>query len=265
MKKLVGAARFELATPCSQSRMPSESTYSSGFLDCSKSLFCLLCVDRVSVDFLLHGHHVVTMNGDRVVALESPARSSRSGPWTRLDRDTPGMSLAFSSPKGFGLRVETSGTKILIRSVIHRVCGGCKLPEAASVTIGRHGRSHAGASAEKASATPPGVAGGGDPAWDRSAGTQRPTVQSLFEDFSEWTAEPKLKPKTAETYRSAFSSTSFRSSDGQAPDDFSRRFIEAAFELVENFCKLCLTAVSAMYGGGAQGFAQKEHNPALGI
>ena len=172
-----------------------------------------------------------------------------------------------SELKGFGLRVETSGTKTyLVRYRTRRIGAEARKR---FVTIGRHGVLTAEKAREKASATLLAVVGGADPAGDRSAGKQRPSVRTLFDDFMRLHVEPKLKPKTAEAYRSAFRLYVLPEFGSQAADDLTPK------DLLKLHSKLAgrkvtanriLTAVSAMYGWAqAKGFGPKGHNPAFGI
>ena len=172
-----------------------------------------------------------------------------------------------SELKGFGLRVETSGTKTyLVRYRTRRIGAEARKR---FVTIGRHGVLTAEKAREIASATLLAVVGGADPAGDRSAGKQRPSVRSLFDDFMRLHVEPKLKPKTAEAYRSAFRLYVLPEFGSLAADDLTPK------DLLKLHSKLAgrkvtanriLTAVSAMYGWAqAKGFGPKGHNPAFGI
>lgn len=115
-----------------------------------------------------------------------------------------------SELKGFGLRVETSGTKSYFVRYRPRD-GGARGPKR-FLTIGRHGRPFG---AEGTGLTPEAarrearriiglVADGRDPANERSTAKARPTLKVVLDDFMSLHVRPKLKPNTEAAYRSIF-------------------------------------------------------------
>ena len=112
----------------------------------------------------------------------------------------PATSFGTSELKGFGLRVETSGTKTFL--VRYRPKdSGAKGPKR-FLTIGRHGRPleqwrrlTAEAARREASRILGLVANGRDPAGERVCCKGRPTLRAVLDDFMSLHVEPKLKPK----------------------------------------------------------------------
>lgn len=187
-----------------------------------------------------------------------------------VDAARPGMAryiLWDGDLKGFGLRIETSGTKSYL--VRYRPRGGGAKGPKRFVTIGRHGTLTPEQARGKAAALLLAVAGGADPVLDRQTNGGRPTVKALFEDFMRLHVEPKLKRKTAETYRSAFRNYVLpqwgsRTADALATGDLLRQHSRMTEHKIT--ANRVLTAVSAMYGwASAKGFGPKGYNPTSGI
>jgi integrase len=122
-----------------------------------------------------------------------------------IDGAEPGRSryvLWDSDLKGFGLRIETSGTKSFI--LRYRPNGGGRVEPKRFVTIGRYGTLAPDEARSLAKAILGNVAKGGDPSAERASTKSTPTVQTLYEEFDRYHIAVNLKPSTAISYRSTF-------------------------------------------------------------
>jgi integrase len=169
--------------------------------------------------------------------------------------------------KGFGLRVETSGTKAFI--LRYRPRDGGRDGPKRFVTLGRYGALTPEEARSEARAILGSVAKGADPASDKSAAKAALTVKALFEEFERLHIAPKLKPNTAASYRSAFEVHidpiigRKRAADVQ-PADLLR--YQAKLDGHRASANRVLAVVSAMYAwAGENGFIAEGTNPAAKV
>ncbi|MBB3931203.1 integrase [Kaistia hirudinis] len=122
-----------------------------------------------------------------------------------VDAAAPGESRFVvwdSELKGFGLRVEPSGTKTYL--VRYRPRDGGRTAAKRFVTIGRHGPLTPDEARARALAILGAVARGEDPAAKIGEAKARPTLQALYDEYDRLHISTKLKPSTASSYRSTF-------------------------------------------------------------
>ena len=169
--------------------------------------------------------------------------------------------------KGFGLRVETSGTKTYL--VRYRPKGGGAKAPKRFVTIGRHGVFTTDQARESARTVLGAVANGVDPAHERATARSRPTISGLFDEFMRLHVTPKLKPSTARMYRSIFGNYVLPDWGGRRAEDLSKAdLLKLRAKLSGNIATAnrILNYLSSMFEwAGANGFALKGLNPASGI
>jgi integrase len=104
-----------------------------------------------------------------------------------------------SELKGFGVRVQRGNTKSYI---LHYRAGAGRGAPLRKLTIGRHGAPWTPDTARREAATLLGlVRGGADPAADKMARKEAPTIRELAERFLAEHAEAKRKSSTAVEYR----------------------------------------------------------------
>lgn len=180
-----------------------------------------------------------------------------------------------SDLKGFGLRIEISGTKTFL--VRYRPKnGGAKGPKR-FLTIGQLGKPYG---TEGASLTPEAarkeagrilgaVANGGDPANDRATAKARPTLKIVLDDFLSLHVEPKLKPNTAEAYKSIFKLYLLPKWGKRRAEDISKSDLaklHAGLASSKATANRALNYLSAAYSwAGANGYVSAGYNPTTGI
>ncbi|WEK50985.1 MAG: site-specific integrase [Candidatus Kaistia colombiensis] len=169
--------------------------------------------------------------------------------------------------KGFGIRVETSGTKAFI--LRYRPKDGGRDGPKRFVTIGRYGALTPEEARSEARSILGSVAKGADPASEKAAAKIALTVKALFEEFERLHVAPKLKPNTAASYRSAFNAHiepaigRKRAADVQ-PADLLR--YQAKLDDHPASANRVLAVVSAMYAWGEKhGFIGEGTNPAAKV
>ncbi len=176
---------------------------------------------------------------------------------------------------GFGLRVETSGSKSYFVRYRSKV-GGSNSPKR-FLTIGRHGRpfGELGASLTADSARAEAkrilgaVANGADPAGQKTEAKNKPTVRALFDEYMRLHVEPKLKPKTAKLHRSTFGIYVLPKWGQRRAEDLRKSdLLKLHAQLVSKQAtsNRILGYVSAMYSwAGENGYVVEGFNPASGI
>jgi integrase len=169
--------------------------------------------------------------------------------------------------KGFGLRVEASGTKAFI--LRYRPRDGGRDGPKRFVTLGRYGALTPEEARSEARGILGAVAKGADPASDKAAAKAALTVSELFDEFERLHVTPKLKPNTASSYRGVFdvhidpAIGRKRAVDVQ-PADLLRH--QAKLDGHPASANRVLAVVSAMYAWGEKhGFVGEGTNPAAKI
>ncbi len=180
-----------------------------------------------------------------------------------------------SDLKGFGLRIETSGTKSYLVRYRPRD-GGAKAPKR-FLTIGQHGRPFGG---KGANLTPDAarreaarilglVASGRDPASEKATAKARPALKAVIDDFMRLHVEPKLKPNTATAYRTIFKLYVLPKWGNRRAEDISRADLaklHAGLARSKATGNRVLNYLSAAYSwAGASGYVSAGYNPATGI
>lgn len=169
--------------------------------------------------------------------------------------------------KGFGLRVEPSGTKSYF--LRYRPRGwGANAPKR-FVLIGRHGVLTPEKAREKARSLLGQVADGKDPARDGSARANEPTVADLIDRYLELHVDARLKPRTAEGYRHLLQSyvrpaIGRRRATDVAPGDIDA--IHRGLRSKRSTANRVVSITQAMYGwAGKARLAPKGFNPAADV
>ena len=169
-----------------------------------------------------------------------------------------------SDLKGFGLRVEISGTKTYI--VRYRPRG---VAAKRFFTIGRHGILAPEQARDRAKEVLGAVANGEDPAKDHETSKKRPSVQMVFDEFYRLHVTIKLKPVTRKMYRSVFDNYVLPSWGGRVAEDLSRtdlsRFHAKHADRPATANRV-LNYLSSMYAwAGDHNMVKSGTNPAMGI
>lgn len=169
--------------------------------------------------------------------------------------------------KGFGLRIEKSGTKTYLVRYRPRD-GGAKGPKR-FVTIGRNGPLTPEHARENAKAILGAVANGADPAREKAAAKARPTISALFADYMRLHVEPKLKPRTASLHGSIFRIYVLPTWGNRRAEDLTKADLlklHASFTTNRPTANRILNYLSAMFSwAGENGFIATGYNPAAGI
>ena len=131
----------------------------------------------------------------------SRSTSSRSPrpPSTPLNRPRSHGSPGMTSSSGFGVRVQPTGLKSYF--VNYRANGGGRKAPNKRVVLGRHGRISAEQARRMAHRVLGEVAGGGDPAEDRTEARAMPVLEQAFEDYM--AVNPNRAARTDKDYRTA--------------------------------------------------------------
>lgn len=169
--------------------------------------------------------------------------------------------------RGFGLRVEASGTKTYLVRYRPREFGA-KSPKRFMV-IGRHGPLTPEDARQRARQILADVAAGKDPALERDQARKALTVDELANAFIAEHVEPKRKPRTAKGYAKLLkqrisSSLGARKAERITTADVAK--IHLGMRAHPYQANRMLAVVGSMYSFGARrGLVPKGHNPASGI
>jgi integrase len=169
--------------------------------------------------------------------------------------------------KGFGLRVEVSGSKTYL--VRYRPKGGGASAPKRFVTIGRHGVVTADEARARAKEILGAVAIGADPAGERFRRKTSPTIAALFEDYDRLHISVKLKASTAISYRSLYRVYVEKEWGGQKAEDLSRRDVtrfHAKWAAHRTSANRVVSMLSAMFEWACEhGYLPEGTNPIRGV
>jgi integrase len=219
----------------------------------------------LSVNFLSRGHHVVTKVGCGIVG--EPSKKLTKKLIDGLEASERRYVVWDTDLKGFGLRVETSGTKAFI--LRYRPRDGGRDGPKRFITIGRYGSLTPDEARGEARGILGAVAKGADPANEKGAAKVALTVNALFEEFERLHIKPKLKPNTAASYRSVFDAhITLAIGRKRAADVLAADLLryQAKLDSHPASANRVLAVVSAMYAWGERhGFVSEGANPAAKV